>query len=102
MTKPRPVNARAAWFLSAIGGAIAVLAILTAGVYGLVALAIVLAFAARLPQRWLAFGGVLVGAGGCLLITTQTLVVGAVALAIGGLLTLFSLRRGVEGAKPLR
>ena len=125
MRGSRPVDARAAWFLSAIGGAIALLAIFTAGVYGLVALAVVLAFAARLPQRWLAIGGVLVGVGGCLLITTlaasarcdafngptssciafgvtETLVVGAVVLASGGLLTLYSLRRGVEGAEPLR
>jgi hypothetical protein len=121
----RPVDARAAWFLSAIGGAIALLAIFTAGVYGLLALAVVLAFAARLPQRMLAIGGVLVGGGGCLAITTlaassrceafdgptsscvaygakEALVVGAVVLAVGLLLTLYSLRREVEGAEPLR
>ncbi len=117
-----PVNARSAWFLSAIGGAIAVVATLTAGAYGLVALAVVLVFAARLVQRWLAFGGALVGVGGCLVITTlaatarcdafngpnsvcvaygatQALVVGALALALGFAVTLFALRRG-RGRRP--
>jgi hypothetical protein len=117
VTGPRPLNANAAWSLSAIGGAIATVAILTAGVYGLVALAVVIAFAARLPQRRLALGGVLVGSGGCLAITTlaasarcdafngpnsscvaygatEALIVGVVVLAIGLMLTVSSLRGG--------